>query len=219
MPQITLYLSDVEYQRIQELAQQEHITPEAWVMTAVRRQLTATNPLGDLVGLMNHAQDALYPAPKEQPTPLSPRHHLPENQVFIDATAWIALIHDRPEDAAMRETYLRLVGRGARLCTTDVTLSEVLQTVSREAGRQASRIIKTALERFQRSRGMAYLDIIYLDETLWQQAQTLWLNRYRDGAWLDVVTLAAMQRRGIRTILTINRWFNQPGLRILPSQA
>ncbi len=224
MPQICVVLTEAEYQRIQELAAHERVSVERWVREAVRRRLVVTNPLNDFIGLV--AKDDVAPEASEgEPSARQSMHpargatvrpplDLPENQVFVDQTAWRALVYD--DHPTLREAYERLVTEGARLCTTELVLTQVLIEITKKSG---STVVKDLLVRLESSRGMQALRILYVDEKLWRDALRLWLHRYRQGNWLDVVSLAVMRQYRISQVLTLNDWFNQPGLHVLPCTA
>lgn len=126
-----------------------------------------------------------------------------QSGLFVDASAWIALISadDAQHEAAVR--LLRLaISRRYRLCTTDLILAEVHRFFLFRAGIRPARV---ALERIHLS---PLVEISYGDVDLAGAAMSF-LDRFADQefSYTDAVSFAFLARGACDSVLTFDRDF------------
>jgi predicted nucleic acid-binding protein len=91
------------------------------------------------------------------------------HEVFVDSTAWIALLHSRDElHSRAVDAYQRLLGNGRRLITTSLVLVEVASALS------ASRYRPLAVELERRCRESRIGEVAWVDEPLYRNGWELY---------------------------------------------
>ena len=135
-------------------------------------------------------------------------------EVFIDASAWIAVSDRRDKYYGEAEKrYKQLVGDRQTLVTTNLVVAEAYIVIRRTGGHAHAM-------RFLRSiRGSARLFKVYSDAELESLAEEL-LRKYtdQDFSFADAVSFAVMQARGIQEAFTFDSHFATMGFQMLPDR-
>ncbi len=132
--------------------------------------------------------------------------------VFVDTSAWIALVHRRDQAHELAAGLWPDIRSGGRdIVTTDLVLAETQTLLARRLGPAA------ALEFTQRL-------IARPHRIVWNDHETTvcalaWLHRFADRAlsMTDAVSFAVMEARGIREAFTFDRDFEDAGFVVSPS--
>ncbi len=137
---------------------------------------------------------------------------MPSGQVFVDTSAWIALVDKserRHKDVAA--AYKKLLTGTQVLITSDLVLAESHILVRRTLGYSAA---ETFLESTNTSPS---IEIIFLDDALEQVAKEL-LKKFRDQelSFTDAASFAIMKARRIHRTLTLDQHFKLAGFTMLP---
>jgi predicted nucleic acid-binding protein len=133
--------------------------------------------------------------------------------VFVDTSGWLAAVSSRERHhAEAGAAYDELVGRRARLVTTNLVLAEMHILTVRAQDAAA---------------GCALLDAIYADplytivtvtRELESDATDRWLRPYRDHRFslADAVSFEVMRRERIEEALALDHHFEVAGYKLLP---
>lgn len=132
-------------------------------------------------------------------------------KVFVDSTAWIALLHSRDElhDRAISD-YGRLIKEARPLVTSSLVLMEVANTLRAPGHR------RLVLELEQRCRNSRIGEVVWVDEAMYQAGWELFRQR-PDKAWslVDCTSFVLMRERNIEEALTADHHFEQAGFKKL----
>ena len=133
------------------------------------------------------------------------------NGVFLDTVGLVAIANaDDQWNAVATRTFEQLVKAGGPLVTSSLVLIEVGDGLSRVRHRQLAIDIRASLLQSQR------VEIVQCSDDLEKRAWDLYTQRPdKDWGMTDCVNMTIMQERGIRSILTADRHFEQAGYEIL----
>lgn len=137
---------------------------------------------------------------------------LVSRQVFVDASAWIA-VADEDEachgDAA--NTYADLLRRHATLVTTGLVMAEAHVLLRRRLGHRAAMSFLDNLNQSDR------IELVHPDRQLEAAAKEI-LRQYddQDFSLADAISFALMRGRGIGQAFTFDRHFATAGFTLLP---
>lgn len=128
-------------------------------------------------------------------------------QVFVDTTAWLALVSDRDAwHADAVETYRALLNSRTALLTTVLVLAEAHILIRR-------RVSDYAAASFLRNlNDSSHIEIVYPDARLEAQARHI-LARYHDHSFslTDALSFALMRERGMVQAFTFDKHFITAG--------
>ncbi len=135
--------------------------------------------------------------------------------LFVDTSAWYPLaVTSHPDHAVLARELRERIGRGARIVTTNLVVSETHALLLRRVG------IGAALEFVQRVRQAPTLVV---ESTADREARAVgdWLVRFDDQPFslVDAVSFAVMTERGVRDALTLDRHFAIAGFTVVPGGA
>jgi uncharacterized protein len=133
-------------------------------------------------------------------------------EVFIDASAWIAVIDRRDKyHLAASEEYKRLIRERSRLVTTNLVIAEAYILIRRTGGHAPARHLLSSL------RGSPRLSRVYSDTRLEALAEVI-LGSYvdQDFSYTDAVSFAVMQEQAIQEAFTFDKHFASLGFQMLP---
>jgi uncharacterized protein len=125
--------------------------------------------------------------------------------VFVDASAWIAIVNrkDRNRREAVR-IFQRLLRSSTGLVTSNWTAYEALTIVK-------SRLGFSQAERFwERMKSRAVVELVAVDEHIEREALELFW-RYRDKTWgvVDCTSLVVMDAVGCRHVFAFDTHFTE----------
>ena len=128
-------------------------------------------------------------------------------QVFVDASAWVALADTRElchADAV--RIYSNLIRRQSTLVTTDLLVAEAHILIRRRLGHQAA---MTFLENVNEN---PRIEIVYTNARLEAEAKRI-LRQYddQDFSFADAVSFALMRERGITHAFAFDQHFFTAG--------
>ena len=132
--------------------------------------------------------------------------------VFVDTSAWIALVHRRDQAHERAAALWPRIGSGKReIVTTDLVLAETQVLLARRIGHAS------ALDFTRRLLARPH-------RILWNNYETtlralVWLERFADRAlsMTDAVSFATMDAHGIREAFTFDRDFQHAGFTVSPN--
>lgn len=132
--------------------------------------------------------------------------------VFVDSSAWIAVIHrrDQAHRGAVR-IWSTVRARRRPLVTTNLVVTEAYKLLNRRIGRGiALRFLDSVLFRRHRT-------LVWVDAELTQAATEHWLRRYADKRFdlTDAVSFEVMRREGITEAFAFDRDFERAGFALL----
>jgi predicted nucleic acid-binding protein len=133
------------------------------------------------------------------------------NGVFLDTVGLVAIanVDDQWNSAATR-VFEKLVRAARPLVTSSLVLIEVGDGLSRVRYRQLAIDIRASLRESQQ------IEIVQCTHDLEKRAWDLYAQRPdKDWGMTDCVTMVIMQDRGIASVLTADRHFEQAGYEIL----
>lgn len=135
------------------------------------------------------------------------------HEVFVDASAWIALSDtgDKYHNMA-KSAFRQMADERFSLVTTNLVISETYIIVQRTAGHaQAIRLLKSL-------QGSPRLTKLYSDANLESMAEDI-LERYadQDFSYVDAVSFVVMRERGMSQAFTFDRHFLIMGFEMLSS--
>lgn len=134
------------------------------------------------------------------------------HEVFVDASAWIAVSDRRDRyHGEAKKAYQLLLGDRQTLVTTNLVVAEAYVVIRRTGGHaQAMRFLKSI-------RGSARLMKVYSEAQLESIAEEiLWKYCDQDFSFADAVSFAVMQARGIEQAFTLDNHFATVGFQMLP---
>lgn len=134
------------------------------------------------------------------------------NAVFLDASAWFAVIDPQAQHhAAAIARQNEAAGSGVVFLTTQLVIAEVHALVmSRRGPRAGQEFLREAL-------GGGALHVVYAAAELVQAAAMDWVMRYSDQPFslCDAVSFEVMRRERVRRVLTLDRHFATAGFEIV----
>lgn len=131
--------------------------------------------------------------------------------VFVDTSAWYALIDRRDADhARVAALVRRLVGDGVRLVSTDYVLDESCTLARARSGSEA------ALRLLDLVHGTAALDLEWIGSERFERAERLF-RKHDDQAFsfTDCTSFAVMRERGLTDAITTDEHFRIAGFTLL----
>lgn len=134
-------------------------------------------------------------------------------EVFVDASAWIAVSDQRDKyHPAARTEYQRLIQERLALVTTNLVIAETYILIRRTGGHaQAIRFLQSVST-------SPRLKQVWSDRELEAQAGEILLKHVdQDYSFTDAVSFVVMQTRGIEAAFTFDRHFATLGFRIIPA--
>jgi uncharacterized protein len=140
-------------------------------------------------------------------------HSLRERRVFVDSSAYLALLDEDDEHHAEAAAILSLLARGRyRQFTTNTLIIESHALLLSSLGHATAR---TFLQKVDTS-NVTVIRVRESDEAI---AKTI-LYRYTDKSFsfADAISFAVMERLGIHLAFTFDQHFAQYGLSILTAQ-
>lgn len=131
------------------------------------------------------------------------------NPIFVDTSAWFAVVSRRDRDHTACEQFLRENQR--LLLTTDYIVDETATLV------QARIDHRTAVRFIDRIQASQLVQMLYLEPHHINEALTLFRNR-PDKGWsvTDCTSFAAMQLKGLDTAFALDEHFRQAGFQVVP---
>ena len=132
-------------------------------------------------------------------------------ELFIDASAWVALAHTKDQDhEAAKETYSHAFQNYQKFVTTNLVIAETHAILRRRMGYAPAIQFLNALEKSLR---VLY---VYSAEDLETAAKEI-LRKYKDQdfSYADAVSFALMKHRGITDVFTYDEHFRVMGFRII----
>jgi len=128
--------------------------------------------------------------------------------LFVDTSAWVALLHARDESHAVAARIWPTVRAGhRRLVTTNLVLAEAHPLLARRLGIAAGRqfLDRTAQHPHQRT--------IWADQELTEAAVQRWLRKFPTATFslTDVVSFEVMRREGIKEAFAFDHHFRVAG--------
>lgn len=132
-------------------------------------------------------------------------------QIFVDATAWIAIAdggETRHKDAA--RTYSELLRSKKVLVTTTLVVAEVYILLRRRLSHQAAMAFLSSVNESPR------IEIVHTDAQLEVEAKRI-LRQYddQDFSFTDAVSFALMQERGITEAFAFDQHFVTAGFTLV----
>jgi len=130
-----------------------------------------------------------------------------KQSVFVDASAWVAIINRRDaHHEAARDVYRRLLTERAPLFTTNWTAYEALSILKGRVGHD------TAEKLWQVLCDIRLVRLIRVGRTLEEQGLKMFFN-YRDKTWgvVDCASLALMKLLGCRCAFAFDAHFREAG--------
>ena len=131
--------------------------------------------------------------------------------VFVDTGAWLALI-DRSDGHHMeaQAIYRTLLAQNYRLYTTNLVIAETYNLVRRRIGYDA------AIQFLSAIRSSTRLTTVYSDAPLERKAEGI-LTRFadQDFSFVDAVSFALMQDKGMRQAFAFDKHFLVAGFELL----
>jgi uncharacterized protein len=136
------------------------------------------------------------------------------HEIFVDASAWIAVSdsRDKYHDPASEE-YRQLVREQWNLVTTNLVIAEVYLIIRRTGGHaQAMRFLRSL-------KGSPRLIKIFSDPGTESSAEEI-LEKYtdQDFSYVDAVSFSVMREQGIEEAFTFDRHFLTMGFRRRPPE-
>ncbi|MDH7485361.1 MAG: type II toxin-antitoxin system VapC family toxin [Anaerolineae bacterium] len=135
-------------------------------------------------------------------------------EIFVDASAWIALANDRDRfHEAAKAIYPRLLREYGRLVTTNLVVAEVYVVLRKGLGHRAA---ISFLENLRQS--LRILKICSTPE-LEREAEKL-LQQYadQDFSYTDAVSFVLMRERGLHEAFAFDQHFATVGFVVLPGE-
>ncbi|MGB8646815.1 MAG: PIN domain-containing protein [Anaerolineae bacterium] len=134
------------------------------------------------------------------------------DDLFVDASAWIALADDTDNKHREATTaYLAMLRTYHRLVTTNLVVSEVYIALRNKIGHRA------AIGFLEASKSSPRIECVFSTSELESRAERI-LRRYadQDFSYVDAVSFALMQTRQIKDAFTFDKHFAIMGFNCLP---
>ena len=131
------------------------------------------------------------------------REHEPENRLFVDSGAWLALLHARDAHHASADAMFREARRGrARLLTTNLVIAEVQRLLLFRVGPAAAMV-------FLRSVDESELVEMEFVSRRHHEGALAWLARLADHAitYTDAVSFAVMTDARLTRVMSFDHDF------------
>lgn len=135
--------------------------------------------------------------------------------VFIDSGGWLSVVIQTDRYHAAGSTYYKqLLDERARLITSDYVLDEVITRLRYDVGHHAARQF---IELISKAKVSGVLEIVYVDESLWQEAVDLFLQ-YADVrlSFTDCSSFAILRRLRITEVFGFDAHFGLIGVMLQP---
>ncbi len=137
------------------------------------------------------------------------------NAVFVDTSGWVEpVLRSSPNHAVMTQYAQTLHSDQRRLVTTDDVLNEVVALLTTDSrGMPRPKLIQF----IQQIRGNAGLQVVHVDEAMWQEAWAM-LEQMSDKTWslVDAASFVVMRHLGITEAFTSDHHFTQAGFIRVP---
>ena len=134
------------------------------------------------------------------------------SKVFVDASAWIAVVWNGDQyHAAAAAEYRRLVSASIPLVTTNLVIAEAHALIRRDGGHaKAMRFLESL-------RTTPRVERVYSDADIEHRAEGL-LAQYADHAFsfADAVSFSVMRERGLTEAFAFDRHFLAAGFTLVP---
>lgn len=133
-------------------------------------------------------------------------------KLFVDTGGWLAAFNPRDQFyPRVRSQLQEIVGQSHRLITTDYVLDETITSLM-------NAVYHAAAEKFAIwALAQRHIQIIHVDETLWDEALTLF-RRYDDKkfSFTDCTSFVTMRQQKLRDAFGFDSHFEQMGFRLWP---
>jgi predicted nucleic acid-binding protein len=132
------------------------------------------------------------------------------DRLFVDSSAWIALLSPRDQHHAEADALFRdAVGRRARLVTTNLILAEIHRLLLFRAGVEAA---STAIDQLESSPALT----LTFPSAEHHAAARAWLRRLTDRrlTYTDVVSFAVIAASRCQALLAFDQDFAAAGFRV-----
>jgi predicted nucleic acid-binding protein len=130
--------------------------------------------------------------------------------VFVDTSAWYALASVSDQDhAAAEQIYAGLIERNEPLVTSSYVLAESMGLIQRRLGWKALELYAAA---------MRTMDVVWIDEGLHREAETILFARRRGISIVDAAAFALMKSLGIESAFAFDDDFEREGFAVLRPQ-
>ena len=132
-------------------------------------------------------------------------------EVFVDASAWVAVVSRRDQHHTVAvNIYRRIIAEQRALITTNLVVAEAYNGIRRYSTATESARFLASL------RGSSQVIKMYSDEALEVEAEQ-WLRRYADHDFslADAVSFAIMRQRRIMEAFTFDNHFAVAGFVLL----
>jgi len=137
------------------------------------------------------------------------------HEVFVDASAWIAVSDRRDKyHLSASEAYNQLIRERCLLVTTNLVIAEAYILIRRTGGHAPAMRLLNSL------RGSPRLSRVYSDARLEALAEVI-LEKHsdQDFSYADAVSFAVMQEQGIQEAFTFDNHFASLGFEMLPRES
>ncbi len=131
--------------------------------------------------------------------------------MFVDTSAWYALVNPRAtEHAIATRTFRRIAAEQRRLMTTNHVVAECYTLTLRRLGFPMAQAL---LQRFRTSRSLERIFV----ESVWEDAAEDLLARFDDQpfSYVDATSFVAMRRLGLRDAFAYDRHFATAGFTLV----
>ncbi|MCX7924678.1 MAG: PIN domain-containing protein [Fimbriimonadales bacterium] len=137
-------------------------------------------------------------------------------RVFVDSGGWLSVVikTDRYHTAGVAY-YESLLAQRAHLITSDYVLDETITRLRYDVGHDAA---KRFLELTQKAAEAGVLEIVFVDETVWNVAVPLFLQ-YADVrlSFTDCTSFVLIQQLGVQEVFGYDAHFGIVGASLHPS--
>lgn len=131
--------------------------------------------------------------------------------VFVDTSAWLALINESDADHAKAKTIRdKLLHSKKRFFVTEYIIVEIANSLCKARWRtHAVKLINSIRE-------TEFIEVVEIDKEAYEEAWQMYSGR-TDKEWslTDCVSFAVMKRYGIRDAFTNDHHFEQAGFEVL----
>ena len=129
--------------------------------------------------------------------------------IFIDTSALYALANQKdPDHESAQQILNRIFDENDTLLTHNYVLVEAISLIQSRLGLSAARFVAEESRRFR---------IVWVDDTLHQEALLRWANGRRTLSFVDSVSFVVMKREGIDTAFAFDSDFVAAGFNVLHS--
>ena len=131
------------------------------------------------------------------------------NEIFVDTSAWYAIVDKDDSDHAAAVTFLS--SNIIPLITTDAVFSETITLIRYRIGHDAARIFG------QKLKESSFVRLVAVTPTDEERAWDIF-TKYRDQdfSFADCMSFAVMQRLKVGTVFTFDRHFSVMKFGVVP---